>query len=453
MGELDFFFKPGRVAVIGASRHPREVGHVIFRNFLEGKFKGEVFPVNPKADALLGRKCFPSILKIPGRIDLAVISVPAAIVPKVLAECGKKRVKAVIIISGGFKEIGNQELENSVKEVLKKYKIRCVGVNCLGVFDPYSGVDTVFLPSYKLERPGKGNIAFITQSGAVGSVILDWMAMKNYNLSKFVSYGNATDIDETDLIDYMVHDRRTKVICVYLEGVNEGRRFFEIAKRHAKRKPIIILKAGKTEQGSHAVSSHTGSLAGSRQIYDAVFKQSGIIQARDLEQIFDFARILSTQPKPSGGKVQVITDGGGFGILTVDALVENGLELSSMKPEFIEGMKKQMPPYVVLKNPIDLTGDATTERYKLAIDAAMEDNSVDMIVVISLFQVPMLTPDIVEVIVEANTKRKKPMVVVAAGGRYTEVLKKTLEGNGIPTFSYPERAAESLRALYEYATK
>jgi acetyl coenzyme A synthetase (ADP forming)-like protein len=450
MNKKDYFFSPKTVAVIGASRFPKEVGHVIFRNFMEGGFRGNAFPVNPNADRILDCKCYSSILKIRKRIELGVITVPARIVPSVLEECGKKGVPAVIIISAGFREIGNEKLEKQVEKLLKKYRMRCIGPNCLGIFDPYTQVDTFFLPRYKLERPGKGDIAFISQSGALGSVVMDWMAMKGYKISKFISYGNAVDLDEADLIEYLARDKRTRVICAYFEGVKRGRRFFEIAETVSRKKPVIVLKGGLTDEGNKATLSHTGSLAGSAEVHSAAFRQAGIIEAKDLEQIFDFARILSTQPRPKGNRVQVITDGGGFGVLATDGLVRNNLALAKMRKESINKLKKKFPSYVVLKNPIDLTGDADAERYRKAIDAALDDPNVDMIALIVLFQIPTLTSEIVEIISAANKRRKKPIVVIAAGGRYTEVLKKTLEDSGIPTFSYPGRSAEALRALCEY---
>jgi len=450
MNNMDCFFSPKSVAVIGASRFPKEVGHVIFRNFMEGEFRGKVFPVNPNADKILGCRCYPSVVNIKEKIELAVITVPASIVPKVLKQCGKKGVQAVIIISAGFREIGNTNLEKDVEKILKKYKMKCIGPNCLGVFDPYSGVDTFFLPRYKLERPGKGDIAFISQSGALGSVVMDWMAMKGYKISKFISYGNAIDLDEADLIEYLARDKKTKVICAYFEGVRRGRKFFEVAKKVSRKKPIIVLKGGATEEGTKATLSHTGSLAGSAEVHSAAFRQAGIIEAKDLEQIFDFARTLSTQPKPNGNRVQVITDGGGFGVLTTDSLIKNRLTLAQMNIKNIKKLKKKFPSYVVLKNPMDLTGDADAERYRMSINAALNDPNVDMIAVITLFQIPTLTSEIVEIISAANRKKKKPMIVIAAGGRYTEVLKKSLEDSGVPTFSYPERAAEALGALYKY---
>jgi acyl-CoA synthetase (NDP forming) len=277
------------------------------------------------------------------------------------------------------------------------------------------------------------------------------MAMKNYRISKFISYGNAADVDEADLIEYLADDDRTKVICAYFEGVKEGRKFYDIVRRVARRKPVIALKGGKTEEGNKAVSSHTGSLAGQSEIYSAAFEQAGVIEAETLEEIFDFARVLSTQPVPNGNRVQVITDGGGFGVLAADWIVSNGLKLAQMKKENIAAMRKLLPEYVVLKNPIDLTGDADVERYRIAIENAMKDDSVDMIAVITLFQIPTLTAEITDVISSFAEQGKKPIVVIAAGGRFTEVLKKSMEDFGVPTFSYPEKAAKALGALYEYS--
>ncbi len=450
MNQLDYFFKPKSVAIIGASRDTKKIGHVIFRNFVEGKFAGKIFPINPNAEELFGHRCYPTVLSVDEKIDLGVITVPAPLVPQVLEECGKKKIPAVIIISGGFKEIGNVELENQVAAILKKYHIRVIGENCIGIYDPYSNVDTFFLPRYKLERPGKGKIAFISQSGALGSVVLDWMAMKGYKISKFVSYGNAVDVDEADLTEYLANDKDTEVICCYFEGVKEGRKFYNIAKKVSNRKPVIVLKGGTTSEGTSAVASHTGSLAGAAEIYSTAFKQAGIIQAKDLEQIFDFARVLSTQPATKGSRVQIITDGGGYGVMTTDWLIKNGLTLAKMSPQNMEKIKKACPPHVIVKNPIARTGDADTERYKIAMEAAMEDPNVDMVAVIILFQIPTLTPDIVDVVSAISDRKQKPLIVLAAGGRYTEVLKKSLEDFGVPCFSYPEGAAEALRALYEY---
>lgn len=450
MNKLNYFFKPKTVAVIGASRSQMKIGHVIYRNFIEGSFKGKVYPVNPKSEKIIGRKCYSKITHIKDNIDLAVISIPADFVPKALEECGRKGVKAVIIISGGFKESGRADLEKKIENIGKKHKMRIVGPNCIGVYDPKSGVDTVFLPRYKLGRPKTGNIAFITQSGAVGSVVIDWMSRKGYRISKFISYGNAVDVDEADLMEYLVKDKKTKVICAYFEGVKEGRKFFDITKKIAGKKPIVVLKGGVTAAGTKAVSSHTGSLAGSAEVYSAAFNQAGVIQAKDMEELFDFARTLSSHPKPKGNRIQIITDGGGFGVLLADHVINNGLKLARMSKKTTESLRKKMPSYVIIKNPIDLTGDADVNRYQNALNVVVEDPNVDMIGLIVLLQVPRLGGDVVDTIINTVKSSEKPIFVISAGGEYTEVLKKTMEDIGIPTFSYPESAAKSMRVLYEF---
>jgi len=445
---LDTFFNPKSVAVIGASREEKKIGHIILKNFING-FKGKIFPINPKADEIEGLKCYPKISEINEEIDLAVIAIPAQFVPDVLEECGRKGVKSAIIVSGGFKEVGRADLEERLKQIVKEYGIRVIGPNGLGVFDPYTGVDTIFNPREKLQRPEKGVIGFVSQSGATMSVILDWMALKDYKLSKAISYGNAVDVDESDLIEYLNQDEKTKVICVYIEGVKNGRKFFNTLKK--VKKPVVVLKAGVTDAGKKAATTHTGSLAGEAEIYKAAIKQAGAIEAKDLEQIFDFARVLAAQPLPKGNRVQIITDGGGFGVLTSDYIVKSGMKVAQLSEKSKEKLRKIVPPHANLENMIDLTGDATKEMYRISLETSLEDENVDMIALILLPQPPMINPDIVDAVKEVFEKAKKPIIVISAGGEYTENLKKSLEENNIPTFSYPERAVEAMRALYEYA--
>ncbi|NOX71865.1 MAG: CoA-binding protein [Candidatus Micrarchaeota archaeon] len=453
MKNLKRFFSPRSVAVIGASSHPKKIGHVIFRNFVKEHFKGKVYPVNPNTESILGHKCYRSILDIKHAVDLAVVAVKANITPRILEECAKKGTKNIIIISGGFKEVGNVELEKKTEAVIEKYGLNVIGPNCVGIFNPYTGTDTLFLPTYRLGRPERGEISFVSQSGALGMMLLDWMKLKGYKLSKFISYGNAIDVDEADLIEYLWKDDETKIICVYMEGAKDGRKFFNIAKKVAKDKPIIVLKAGQTEAGKVAASSHTGALAGSYKIYSSVFRQTGILEAEGLENLFDYARILAYQsdPLPKGRRVQIITNGGGYGVLTADQLVKNGLKLAKPSAATIKRIKEGCPPHVIVKNPIDLTGDADSERYRLAIDAAVNDDGIDMIVVILLPQTPILSDDVVDVIAEAASKKRKPLIVLSAGGGFAEVLKKSIEECGIPTYSYPDKAASALSVLYRFS--
>ncbi len=444
------FFNPKNVAVIGANRAPNKVGHTIFRNMMES-FKGNVYPVNPNAEELLGRKAFKSVLNIPGKIDMAIIAVPATIVPKVMEECGKKRVKGVIVISSGFGEIGNTKQENKLKEIAKKHKMSLIGPNCLGVFDPYTGVDTLFLSKYKLSRPDEGKISFISQSGALGASVLDWMADEGLGFSKFISYGNAADIDDAELLEFVGNDSKTKVIVMYLEGTKNGKRLMEVAKQVTKKKPIIIIKSGRTENGSKAVSSHTGSLAGGDNVYDAVFKQVGMIRAKSVMEAMDYAKAFVEQPLPKGKNVLIITNGGGSGVMATDCVIQQGLELPEINNKNALILASKLPPYAAVHNPLDLVGDADTRRYQYALEFAEKTDNIDAVLCIVLFQTANLDPDVVDTITEFSNLNKKPIMVCALGGDYTKVNTRSLEKAGIPCHKSVSSSAKTLAAMYKYS--
>jgi len=448
---LDYLFNPSSVAIIGASHQPGKIGHEILKNLVESGYKGKIYPVNPDVTPILNLKVYESVKKIEGNVDLAVIAVPAKIVGKVLKECVEKKVKAVIIISAGFSEIGEEgkKLEEGLKKIIEKKKIRVLGPNVVGIYDSFSKLDTLFLSREKLERPKEGNVAFISQSGAVGSTILDWFASEKIGISKFVSYGNAMDINETDLLEYLGEDEKTKVIALYLEGVKNGRRFFEVLKKVARKKPVLILKAGKTEKGSKAVLSHTGSLAGSAKIYSSAFKQAGAIEVNSWEELLDFAKAFSTQPLPKGNSLLIVTDGGGFGVLAADEAERQNLNLKDLPKEVVKKLKKVFPDYVILSNPLDLTGDATVERYREAINSAIE--YYDGIIAITLFQVPTLKEEIVYMLAAMKTKVNKPILCCASGGKFTKELSEKIESFGIPVYPTPERAVKAFAALVKFA--
>ncbi len=453
MMSLDSFFNAQNIVIIGVSRDPNKVGHVIFRNFIDGGYQGKLFIVNPNAENILNYHSYASILDIDDKIELAIVAVPAEIVPKVLEGCGKKKIQNVIIVSAGFKEVGNYKLEKKLEDVIKKYKLRVIGPNALGVFDAYSKIDSLFLPRFRMSRPKEGVISFVCQSGAIGSSVVDLATAEGYGFAKFISYGNAVDVDESDLIEYLGNDEKTKVICLYIEAVKDGRRFLEVCKKVSKKKPIIAIKGGVTEAGAKATLSHTGSLAGSAEIYFGAFKQAGIIHAENLEDMFDFAKILEKCIKPKGENMMIITNGGGYGILAVDAASKNGTTLAELSKETKKELRKQLPQIINIENPLDLVGDATSGRYKLCIDVCMKDKNVDVLLIIVLVQTPLIATDIVDVLVEANDLRKKPIIVVSAGGEYTEVMRKNLESNGIPTYTYPEDAVRAVQQLVEYYNK
>ena len=454
MEDLNNFFKPKSVVVIGASRNPNKVGHVLLRNLIDGGFKGKIFAVNKNAEKILNYKSYKSVLSINDKIDLAIIAIPSQFVLQVVKECNKKNIKDLLIITAGFSEVGNAELENELKKYIIDNKIRMVGPNCLGVLDPKNKMDSLFLPRHRLKRPDKGGISFVCQSGAVGSTILDLAAERGHGFSKFVSYGNATSLDESDIIEYLGEDDDTKVICLYVEAVKNGKKFMKVVKEVSKKKPVIAIKGGITEEGAKATLSHTGSLAGSAEVYFGVFKQVGIIHAKTLNDMLNFASIFEKSIKPKGNKVFVITNGGGYGIITTDNIVSNkNLAMAKLGNETIKNLRKNLSNLTNVRNPLDLAGDATTNTYDEALNYCINDKNVDIVLLIVLYQTPLITTDIVDVIIEYYDMKKKPIVVVSTGGEFTETLSRSLEENGILTFTFPEDAVKSVSALVEYYIK
>jgi len=452
---MENFFKPSSIAVIGASRKPNKIGYQLLRSIVEAGFEGDVYPINPKAEKIMELKAYPSILKVPGRIDLALIAVPASIVPKVLEECGEKGVKSVIVISGGFKEIGGEgvKLEEEVKKIARKHGMRLMGPNCIGVYDPYTKIDTLFLPREKALRPKKGGIAFISQSGALGVAFLDWLTMEDIGLSVFVSYGNKADVDEIDLMEYLMEDEKTKVITMYLEEISNGRRFMEMAMKVSERKPIVAIKAGRTRAGARAVSSHTGSLAGREEIIEAAFKKAGIIRAYDTHELFDYARALATGRVAWGERIAIVTDGGGAGVMATDKLTDErrgvGLKLAKFKRKTEEELRKILPPFAITHNPVDLTGSATPEMYRQSLEIVAEDENVDGIVVIALIHPPGMNDKVVDAVEEIYVKTEKPILVAATGGTPTQKVLLEFQERGIPSYPEVERAVKAMKALVE----
>ena len=445
------FFSPSSVAIIGASHTKGKIGYAVAENFVRESFKGRVYAVNPDTTPILGLPTYKSILGVPDKIDLAVIVVPAVFVEKTMKECIKKKIPSVIIITSGFSEIGGkgEKLEEDLKKILKKSKTRVIGPNCVGVYDSSTKVDTLFLSIDRLKRPKQGSIAFVSQSGAVGSTILDWLAAEGVGVSKFISYGNGIDVNESNLLEFLAKDEKTKVIAVYLEGLKaEGKEFMKIAKEVSKRKPIVVLKAGKTEKGMKAVASHTGSLAGSERIFAAVFKQTGIIEAQNWEELVDFSKALSMQPLPKSDRVAIVTNGGGYGVLAADEAERQNLKLPEPSGQLKKVLKNKLPPYVSLHNPLDITGDATTERYQIVLEEVLK-KEFDGVIVISLMQVPTLDSKITDIIVSMK-KFGKPILCCMTGSEFTAKAERILENNGIPVYQTPERAVRTFSSLVYY---
>ncbi|RLF84224.1 CoA-binding protein [Thermococci archaeon] len=451
---LDFLFYPQSVAVIGASNKEGKIGNAIMKNLINFGFKGKIYPVNVKEEKILGIKAYKSVLEIPENVDVAVISIPGKFVPQILEECGQKGVKGVVVISAGFKEAGNVELEEKLLEVARKWNIRIVGPNCLGVTNIENGFDCTFNPPERQARPEFGGIAFMSQSGAFGAAILDWAARHEVGMSKFISLGNMADLDESDFMEYLKDDKATRVITAYLEGVKDGRKFLEVARNATKKKPVVILKSGRTEAGAKAAASHTGSLAGSYTIYQAAFEQTGVLEARSMRQLFNYAKALTMQKPAKGDRVAIVTNGGGAGVMMSDGVLEVGLKMADLSEETKEKFAKaivegKLPAHMSYKNPIDIIGDAPSRRYEVAMRYALEDENVDVLAVIALFQSPALDEGIVEAVGRMQ-EYGKPVVFIAPGGAYPEKMARRIEKTGVPVFETVEDGVDAVYALVRY---
>lgn len=449
---LEHIINPRSIAVIGASDNPDKIGHIILGNNITSGFAGKIYPININANGtIMGYTAYKSVLELKGKVDLAVIAVPAEVVPAVVEECGRAGVKGIIIVSGGFEEVGRKDLQDKVVKSAMKYSMPIIGPNCLGITDSYSKVDTLFLPADKIDKPVVGGVSFASQSGAVGSTVLDMIDSEGFGLARFISYGNAAVVDEVDILNYLANDDKTKVIVYYIEGVKRGREFIEVAKRTTMKKPIVVSKGGMTDAGAKAAHSHTAALAGSHEAYEAVFRQFGLSMANDIQDLLNFSKIFDTQPLPKGRKVAIITNGGGTGVLATDALYMNGLEMAEMSNSTVEALKKTMPSIVNVRLPLDMAGDADKNRFEAALSALEADPKVDAIMAIALFQTPGADPSVAAKLIYYGTKMRKPMVVVSMGGTYTRAQRQTIEKGGVPVYESPGEAAKALAALADYA--
>ncbi|MDW7971349.1 MAG: CoA-binding protein [Nitrososphaerota archaeon] len=441
MQELQALFKPRSIAVIGVSSNPKKIGYEIFKNIISSGYEGKVYPVNLEGKIVLGFKSFTSISHIPEEIDLAIISIPAAFVIDVVEECGKKGVKALIVISSGFKEIGNIELEERLLSITKKYGMRMLGPNVFGLYYAPSKLNATFGP----QKIHPGKIAFITQSGALGIALMEWATMRKIGLSAVISMGNKADIDEADVLDYISHDEDTKAVIIYMEGVRDGRKLMKSLSK--VKKPVVIIKSGRSEVGAAAASSHTGSLAGSDIVYSAAFKQSGALRADDLLQAFNWAKLMVMQPPPKSRECVILTNGGGIGVLAADACEKEGLKLSIIPEDLQNELKKIMPIFGSSKNPIDLTGQAGSNEYYNSLRLLIKDDRIDSIILLYC-QTAITDPlEISNSILEAyNLAPNKPILVCFLGGEKCEEAMRRLEEASIPTYEMPEHAVSSLAA-------
>ncbi len=448
---LDAFFTPRSIAVIGASTNPHKLGYAVLDNLVNGGYLSDerkVYPINPRSKEILGLPAYPSVLEVAAPIDLAVIVIPYPIVPEALHTCGEKKIPAAIVISAGFREAGMEgfEREQELVEISREYGIRLIGPNCLGVIDTVTPMNA----SFSAGMPPKGPMDFMSQSGALGTAILDWAQAGRLGLSKFVSLGNKADVSETDLLGAWGEDSASSVILCYIEGLPDGQEFIRTARKISKSKPIVALKSGITQAGSRAVSSHTGSLAGSEQAYQAAFTQAGVIRADSLEDLFDFAIGFGYLTHLKGDRIAILTNAGGPGILATDALERAGLKLARFDPERIRSLEQFLPDAASAANPVDVLGDARADRYKFALEQIISDPHVDGVLIILTPQAMTEIVETAKVVAEIDSRVDIPLLACFMGEARVKVGVEVLEAHNIPNYAFPERAARVLQAMIEF---
>lgn len=448
---------PRSVALIGASSNSAKVGHIVLRNLRQGAEEGrfKLFPVNPREERILGFRCYPSVLDVPHEVDLAVVALPAPASLGPVKECVRKGVGAVIVSASGFKESGPEgaALEASLAEAVRGSRTRLLGPNTMGVYSPRSGLDTLFIPRERSPRPGKGPIAIVSQSGAVSVSLLEKAAISGVGVSVCVGLGNKADIDENDVVEYLASDRSTRCIALYLESFSHGRAFAELMRRVTVEKPVVMLKAGRTAAGSSAARSHTGAVSSSEAVVRGVLKQVGVIQAYDEEELMDLARALAHLDHLDGDRICVMASAGGFGVIAAD-LVESrergaGLRMAELSNRTLSALRKVVPSFGSVQNPVDLTASVTDEMYEAALKLVQADPGVDGIMMSLELQPPHVTSGLVRVAERRCKARGARIVVSAFGGERTPELLTEFERKGVPAYPTIWRAVRALRALSE----
>jgi acetyltransferase len=462
--ELEAIFSPRSVAVLGASTTKGKVGYDIFANIIKGGFTGTLYPVNPTANAILSNKAYKSILDIPEAVDLAIVILPPRSALAAIDEVIEKGVKGVVIVSAGFREVGGEgrEIEDQIVAQCRAAGVRLVGPNCLGVINP---IDSVRLnASFSKRMPQPGNISFISQSGALCTSVLDFAADRDFGFSKFISIGNKADVDELDLLRYLHDDIDTDVIMIYLEELRRGRDFIDAVKEITsgiRPTPILAIKSGRTSAGAQAAASHTGALAGSEAIYDAIFKQAGIIRCNTIDELFDFASAFAFKKRsllgkhirkiPGGNRVAIVTNAGGPGIIATDMTMSAGLELARFNPDTIEALASHLPATANIHNPVDVIGDAPYERYEKALSAVIRDENVDGALVILTPQSMTNALETAKAIVQIAQRSQKPILSCFMGVVDVSQGVKYLQEYGYPVYPFPENAANAFAALYRFS--
>jgi acetyltransferase len=444
------FFNPQGVVIVGASQNPTKLGFGIARNLVQSGYTGAVHFVSPKGGTLLERPIYTNLAAVPDPVDLAVILIPAPLIPQTVAECGQRSIRAAIIASGGFREIGPEgaELEVECLRVAQEYGVRIIGPNCIGILDNHLPLDTTFLPPPRLPS---GDIAFLSHSGAICAAVGDWARGQGFGFSRLVSLGNQADVQETDLLPLMASDPHTKVITLYLEGVGNGRAFVHAAQQAARQKPILALKVGRSAGGQKAAASHTGALAGAESAYDAAFRRAGVIRATNTEEMFDWAKTLAWCPLPQGRRVAILTNAGGPGVTAADALEANGLTLAEFQPETRQSLQEMLPPAASIHNPVDMLASATPEQYAAALQLVLDDPGVDSVMLIIPPPPMFATGAVARAVIPVIYTATKPVVVALMGSMMIQEAVAHFRAAQVPEYRFPERAAAALAVLSQRA--
>ncbi len=440
------FFSPRGVVVVGASAEPTKLGYGVARNLVQSGYKGAVHLVNPKNGTLFGRTMVASIADVPDPVDLAVLIVPAAAIPKAIADCGARGIRAAIIASGGFREIGPEgaALEAECLRVARENGVRLLGPNCIGLLDTHLPLDTTFLPP---PPPAPGDIAFLSHSGAFCAAVIDWSRQQGFSFSRLVSLGNQADITETDLLEITAADENSRVLALYIESLPDGRRFIEEARRVTRRKPIVALKVGRFASGQKAAASHTGALAGSEAAYDAAFEKAGVLRAQSTEDLFEWSRALAWLPLPTGRRMAVLTNAGGPGVMAADSLEADRLPLAELSPATLATLRGLLPPAASLHNPIDMLSSASPSQYASCLSALLADEGVDGVLVILPPPPTYSAESVADALIPLIKASSKPVTVALMGSNLVQEAYRRLNAARIPTYDFPERAASALGAL------
>ena len=445
---LSPFFNAKGVAILGASTNSKKLSYGILENLLTYGYQGGVYPVNPKAESILGRKSYASVADVPDPVELAIVVLPVTVIMDTMREIGERGIKTVVIITGGFKELGPEgaEIEKSVKKIAEEYGMRVVGPNCVGTIDVRTGLNSTFIKGV----PPAGPIAFISQSGAICGGVIDLIINSKIGFSHFASLGNEMDVTETDMLEFFAEDENVKVIAMYVEGIQDGRHFMQVAREVSKKKPIVFLKAGKNDAGAKAVSSHTGSLAGSYAAYQSALKQAGVIEVSTINELFNLAWALGSQPLPNGKRVAITTNAGGAAALAADSLDFNGFELAKIAPEVQAHLREKLNPSAQVSNPIDMLGSVSPEDYLWSLGNLDNDDGVDVLLPILVPQALVDTPGVANAWVEIGKQTKKTLLTCLMGERSTLESEQILNLNNVPVYTFPDQAGPVLKGLWEY---